>query len=128
YELAVTQGIPREADHLTAAEVLRGLHRGRDRTAIEVLNRYIENSDVVARLAKLRDRSWRDVRPGGGIAGPFFTGLATVLGAADSYREIAARQRVWTALIGDATPYNLGASVHGDVTAVPWSIVEIGLS
>ncbi|CPZ66175.1 Uncharacterised protein [Mycobacteroides abscessus] len=63
YELAVTKGIPREVDHLTAAEVLHDLHRGRDRTAIEVLNRHLENSDVVARLAKLRDRSWRDVRP-----------------------------------------------------------------
>ncbi|BAX99537.1 hypothetical protein MSTE_04243 [Mycobacteroides stephanolepidis] len=128
FELAVTKGVPQVADRHTATEVLHDLHRDRDRTAIEVLNRHVEDPDVVARLARLRDRSWRDVRPDDSITGPFFTGLTTVLGAADSHREMSARQRVWTALIADATPYNLGASAHGDAAALPWSIVDIGLS
>lgn len=127
FELAVTKGVPQKEDQHTATEVLHDLHRGRDRTAIEVLNRHVEDPAVVARLASLRDRSWRDVRPDDTITGPFFTGLVTVLGAAVSHREVTARQRVWTALIADATPYNLGASAHGAAT-VPWSIVEIGLS
>src|SRR4029079_6154105 len=37
-----------------------------------------------------------------------------------------ARQRVWSALIADATPYNFGAKARG-ATGLPWSIVEIGL-
>jgi hypothetical protein len=41
---------------------------------------------------------------------------------------MSARQRVWAALIADTTPYNLGASAHGDAAALPWSIVDIGLS
>lgn len=127
FELAVTKGVPQQEDQHTATEVLHDLHRGRDRTAIEVLNRHVEDPAVIARLATLRDRSWRDVRPDDTITGPFFTGLVTVLGAAGSHREMTARQRVWTALIADATPYNLGASAHG-AAAVPWSIVEIGLS
>lgn len=128
FELAVTKGVPAGGDRQTAAEVLHDLHRGRDRTAIEVLNRHVEDPDVLVRLAKLRDRSWRDVRPDGTISGPFFTGLVTVLGAAGNHREVTARQRVWTALIADATPYNLGASAHGATAAAPWSIVDIGLS
>ena len=35
---------------------------------------------------------------------------------------------MWSALIGDATPYNLGAAVRRAATAVPWSLVDIGLS
>lgn len=128
FELAVTKGVPQVVDQSTATEVLQDLHRGRDRTAIEVLNRHIEDPDVVARLVGLRDRSWRDVRPDDTITGPFFAGLTTVLGAARSHREMTARQRVWTALIADATPYNLGASVHGAGGTLPWSIVDIGLS
>ncbi|MGH3724027.1 MAG: hypothetical protein ACRDUS_07840 [Mycobacterium sp.] len=128
FELAVTKGVPQVADQRIAAEVLHDLHSGRDRTGIEVLNRHIEDPDVVAKLARLRDRSWRDVRPADTITGPFFTGLSTVLGAVGSHREEAARQRVWAALIADATPYNLGASAHRAVANLPWSIVEIGLS
>ncbi|WP_083335670.1 hypothetical protein [Mycobacteroides saopaulense] len=128
FELAITKGVPQLADQRTAIEVLQDLHRGRDRTAIEVLNRHVQDPAVVARLARLRDRSWRDVRPDDSITGPFFTGLATVLGAASGHREMTARQRVWAALVADATPFNLGASVHETVGTVPWSIVEIGLS
>ncbi|MFA4080704.1 hypothetical protein ONA92_03230 [Mycobacteroides salmoniphilum] len=128
FELAVTKGFPQVEDQRTATVVLHDLHHDRDRTAIEVLNRHVDDPDVVARLATLRDRSWRDVRPDDTITGPFFTGLTTVLGAASSHREMSARQRVWTALIADATPYNLGASAHGTVATLPWSIVEIGLS
>ncbi|WP_134082332.1 hypothetical protein [Mycobacteroides salmoniphilum] len=128
FELAVTKGVPQVEDQRTATDVLHDLHHDRDRTAIEVLNRHVDDPDVVARLATLRDRSWRDVRPDDTITGPFFTGLTTVLGAASGYREMSARQRVWTALIADATPYNLGASAHGTVATLPWSIVEIGLS
>ena len=39
-----------------------------------------------------------------------------------------ARQRVWSALVADATPYNLGAAAHCDCSGLPWSIVELGLS
>ncbi|WP_134206634.1 hypothetical protein [Mycobacteroides salmoniphilum] len=128
FELAVAKGVPQVEDQRTATDVLHDLHHDRDRTAIEVLNRHVDDPDVVARLATLRDRSWRDVRPDDTITGPFFTGLTTVLGAASGHREMSARQRVWTALIADATPYNLGASAHGTVATLPWSIVEIGLS
>jgi hypothetical protein len=62
------------------------------------------------------------------MTGPFFAGLATVLGPAESHRAAAARQRVWSALIADATPYNLGATAHTRPAELPWSIVEVGLS
>ena len=49
-------------------------------------------------------------------------------GAGPSRRTNAtvARQRVWSALVADATP-NLGAAAHR-TAAMPWSIVELGLS
>ena len=110
------------------------IHRGRDRTAIEVLHEYVANPEVVARLADQLDRSWRDVRPGvtsENLADPFLAELATVLGPANSHRAAAARQRVWSAVIADATPYNLGAlarSERPEKATLPWSIVELGLS
>ncbi len=39
FELAVTKGPPAQHDRGSAAAVLRDIHRGRDRTAIEVLQR-----------------------------------------------------------------------------------------
>ncbi len=51
-----------------------------------------------------------------------------MLGPAEGHRDAAARQRVWSALIADATPYNLGAKAHSADTELPWSIVELGLS
>ena len=60
--------------------------------------------------------------------GPFLAGLTTVLGSADGHNAAVARQRVWSALIADATPYNFGAKAHHAVPDLPWSIVEIGLS
>ncbi|MGO9745294.1 MAG: hypothetical protein ACLPPT_03715, partial [Mycobacterium sp.] len=45
-----------------------------------------------------------------------------------SHRAAAARQRVWAAMIADATPYNLGALAHTEADGLPWSIVELGLS
>ena len=72
--------------------------------------------------------SWRDVRAGPDITGPFLAGLTTVLGPADGHSAAAARQRVWSALIADATPYNLGAKARSAAAELPWSIVEIGLS
>jgi hypothetical protein len=128
FELAVTKGPPAPRDHQTASAVLGDIHRGRDRTAIEVLHRYTANPDVVARLADQLGRSWRDVRPGETVTGPFLAELATVLGPANSHRAAAARQRVWSAVIADATPYNLGALAHVETAALPWSIVELGLS
>jgi hypothetical protein len=128
FELAVTSGAP-AADVRTAAEsVLRGVHDDRDRTAIEVLNRYVDGEQVVTQLSHQLERSWRDVRPGDTIAGPFLGGLTTVLGATDGYNDERARQRVWSALIADATPYNFGARARADDAGLPWSIVDIGLS
>jgi hypothetical protein len=128
FELAVTKGAPAPQDHETAAAVLRGIHHGRDRTAIEVLNQYAANPEVVATLTDQLDRSWRDVRAGETVTGPFLAELSTVLGPANSHRATAARQRVWSAVIADATPYNLGALARIESAELPWSIVEIGLS
>jgi hypothetical protein len=131
FELAVTKGAPAPQDHETAAAVLSDIHRGRDRTAIEVLHEYVASPEIVATLADQLDRSWRDVRADDTSdhhAGPFFAELTTVLGPANSHRAAAARQRVWSAAIADATPYNLGALARAETAQLPWSIVEIGLS
>src|SRR5689334_716435 len=128
FELAVTRGAPSDDDHGAATTVLQAIHADRDRTAIEVLNQFVADSQVVAKLSEQLRHSWRDVRTGGEIAGPFMSGLTTVLGPAASHRDTVARQRVWSALIADATPYNLGAKAHDAATGLPWSIVELGLS
>jgi hypothetical protein len=128
FELAVTKGPPAPLDHQTASAVLGDIHQGRDRTAIEVLHQYTATPDVVAKLADQLDRSWRDVRADDTVTGPFLAELATVLGPANSHRAAAARQRVWSAVIADATPYNLGALAHVETAALPWSIVKLGLS
>ena len=128
FELAVTNGLPAQQDRETAAAVLGTIHAGRDRTAIEVLHQYVANPDVVAKLADQLDRSWHDVRPGETATAAFLAELSTVLGPADSHRTAVARQRVWSTMIGDATPYNLGALAHIDSERLPWSIVELGLS
>ncbi|MBO0680658.1 hypothetical protein JRC04_24600 [Mycolicibacterium sp. S2-37] len=128
FELAVTRGAPGPDDGATAAAVLRDVHGDRDRTAIEALNRHIEDERVVAALSEQLLRSWTDVVDDGAITGPFLSGLATVLGPADSHRAAAARQRVWSALIADATPHNLGARARSAPADLPWSIVDVGLS
>ncbi|OBK71091.1 hypothetical protein [Mycobacterium sp. 1274761.0] len=128
YELAVTKGPPSDTDQETAAAVLRDIHSDRDRTAIEVLNRFVADKQVIAKLSAQLGHSWRDVRAGTEITGPFLSGLTTVLGPAASHRDTVARQRVWSALIADATPYNLGAKAHSSAADLPWSIVELGLS
>lgn len=128
FELAVTRGAPASDRADVAAEVLADLHQGRDRTATEALNRYVAEPHVVDRLRRQLDRSWADVVASDAITGPFFAGLATVLGPADSHRAEAARQRVWSALVADATPYNLGAGMRHADAELPWSIVEIGLN
>lgn len=128
FELAVTRGAPAGDSARVAAEVLADLHEGRDRTAIEALNGYVVDPQVVDRLRRQLQRSWDDVVPSDAITGPFFAGLATVLGSADSHRAEAARQRVWSALVADATPYNLGAAARRPQAGLPWSIVDIGLS
>jgi hypothetical protein len=128
FELAVTSGAPGQPGHPTPEAVLREIHQVRDRTAIEVLNRYVAEPRVIAGLARQCDRSWRDVVPDDAITGPFLAGLSTVLGPADGHRAAGARQRVWLALIADATPFNLGARARNPVPELPWSIVEIGLS
>jgi hypothetical protein len=127
FELAVTKGAPTKAD-TSAESVLREIHDDRDRTAIEVLNRYVGDQRAIARLSEQMYRSWSDVQPGTEITGPFLAGLTTVLGKAATHSEQTARQRVWQALIGDAAPYNLGASAHHPDMELPWSIVELGLS
>ncbi|OBG98634.1 hypothetical protein A5697_15670 [Mycobacterium sp. E3251] len=128
FELAVTKGPPAPQDRETAAAVLGDVHQGRDRTAIEVLNQYVANPEAVAKLADQLDHSWRDVRPGDTVTAPFLAELATVLGPANSHRSATARQRVWSAMIADATPYNLGALARVEAAELPWSIVELGLS
>lgn len=128
YELAVTGGMPAADDHATAESVLRRIHDDRDRTAIEVLNRFVASEQVVVTLSRQLERSWRDVRPGNTIAGPFLAGLTTVLGDAKGHNAEMARQRVWAALIADATPYNLGARARVELVELPWSIVDVGLS
>lgn len=126
FELAVTKGAP--SGDGDAAAVLRDVHADRDRTGIEVLNQFVADPQVVAKLSEQLKHSWRDVRAGGEISGPFLSGLSTVLGPAKGHREAVARQRVWSALIADATPYNFGAKAHDTATDLPWSIVELGLS
>lgn len=126
FELAVTRGGP--DDPSDAVAVLHDIHRGRDRTAVEVLNEHVRDPQVTSRLQRQLDRSWRDVCPANSISEPFFSGLATVLGPAESHGAEAARQRVWSALLADATPYNLGARARLAGAALPWSIVAIGLS
>jgi hypothetical protein len=128
FELAVTKGAPVEGDSDTAVSVLRDVHDDRDRNAIEVLNRHIADEPTVRALAAQIERSWADVRPTPAITDPFLAGLVTVLGDAISHGEYAARQRIWTALVADATPYNLGARAHYAEPDLPWSLTTIGLS
>jgi hypothetical protein len=128
FELAVTRGAPSDADSDAATTALRGIHDDRDRTAIEVLNQFVSDHQVIAKLDEQVRHSWRDVRAGTEITGPFLSGLTTVLGPAESHRESVARQRVWSALIADPTPYNLGANAHDVTASLPWSIVDLGLS
>ena len=131
FELAVTKGPPAPLDRDTVTAVLGDIHRGRDRTAIEVLREYVAGPQTVAALADQLDRSWRDVRAdeaGEDLVGPLLAGLSTVLGPATSHRASAARQRVWSAVIAGAAPYNLGALIRVSAAEMPWSIVEIGLS
>ncbi len=127
FELAVTKGPPTPQDYPAAAAVLGEIHRDRDRTAIEVLHRYVADGDVLTTLAEQLERSWRDVRAGDAVIDPFRAELGTVLGAAGSHGAAAARQRVWSAMITDLAPYNLGALARTDAR-LPWSIVELGLS
>lgn len=128
FELAVTRGAPPAEAGSVAAAILSDLHDDRDRTAIERLNEYVDDAWVVSGLTRQLERSWRDVTPGAGLDGPFLAGLGTVLGAADGHTARAARQRVWTALIADSTPYNLGARARSEFAELPWSVVEVGLS
>jgi hypothetical protein len=128
FELAVAKGAPAEQDFAAAEAVLREIHSDRDRTAIEVLNQYAATPGVVKELADQLVRSWRDIRAGTEAEESFFAGLATILGPADGHRARTARQRVWTALIADPTPYNVGARAHDRADGLPWSICEVGLS
>ncbi|MEB3982813.1 hypothetical protein OQ968_16255 [Mycobacterium sp. 663a-19] len=130
FELAVTKGPPAPQDRETAAAILSEIHLGRDRTAIEVLHQYVASPDVVAALTEQLERSWRDVRASetATAAGPFLNELGTALGRADGHSAKAARQRAWSAVIADPAPYNLGALARTETAALPWSIVELGLS
>lgn len=128
FELAVRKGAPSAQDRDTAELYLRDIHSDRDRTAIEVLNQHVDDDDVIAALSAQLVESWHDVVAGTEITGPFLAGLTTVLGRADGHNATVARQRVWSALVADATPYNLGAAAHREGASLPWSIVELGLS
>nr|VTO99960.1 hypothetical protein BIN_B_03233 [Mycobacterium riyadhense] len=128
FELAVTKGAPEAQDRDTPAAVLHEIHHGRDRTAIEALNEYVASSEIVATLSDQLERSWRDVRASDTVIEPFLAELTTVLGPATTHNAATARQRVWSAMIADATPYNLGALARADAAELPWSIVNLGLS
>lgn len=132
FELAVNKGAPTASDRDAAAAILHDVHQGRDRTAIEVLHEYVASSSVVSALSKQLDLSWRDVRAENTVLEPFLAELATVLGPAGgatrSHNAATGRQRVWSAVIADATPYNLGALIRTDEAELPWSIVKLGLS
>ncbi|MCV7146036.1 hypothetical protein [Mycobacterium riyadhense] len=128
FELAVTKGAPEAQDRDTPAAVLHEIHHGRDRTAIEVLNEYVASSEIVATLSDQLERSWRDVRASDTVIEPFLAELTTVLGPATTHNAATARQRVWSTMIADATPYNLGALARADAAELPWSIVNLGLS
>ncbi|TGD88309.1 hypothetical protein BayCH28_11170 [Mycolicibacterium sp. CH28] len=128
FELAVTRGAPGANGLPTATDALRTIHDDRDRTAVEVLNQHLADPAALARLTAQVQRSWADIRAGESISGPFLAGLTTVLGYTEGHRGAVARQRVWSALIADATPYNLGAHAHTEPARLPWSIVELGLA
>lgn len=128
FELAVTEGAPDQGDSATAAAALHAVHHDRDRTTVEALNHYLANPAVLAKLERQLQRSWTDVCADDTITGPFFAGLTTVLGPAEGHTASVARQRVWTALIADATPYNLGALARGDHSRLPWSVTALGLA
>jgi hypothetical protein len=131
FELAVTKGPPGQQDPELAAAVLVDIHQGRDRTAIEVLHEYVASPDMVAMLTDQLDRSWRDVRAPEttpATVALFLAELGTVLGPTKSHSAATARQRVWSAVIADATPYNLGALARIESSGLPWSIVDLGLS
>ncbi|AQT80019.1 hypothetical protein B1R94_13195 [Mycolicibacterium litorale] len=128
FELAVTKGAPAKDGAEVAAAALRAVHDDRDRTAVEVLNHHLADPLVIARLSRQLHSSWADVHPDATISGPFFAGLTTVLGDTATHREHVARQRVWTALVADATPYNLGAQGRLVDARLPWSIVALGLT
>jgi hypothetical protein len=128
YELAVTRGAPAADAEAVADTALRDVHSDRDRTAGAVLDRYIAAPDTLSALARQLDRSWRDVRPGTTITGAFLSGLTTILAESGDHRARAARQRVWSALVADDTPFNLGARARQNPAEVPWSFVDIGLT
>jgi hypothetical protein len=128
FELAVTRGGPTPQDRETPAAVLRDIHQGRDRTAIEVLNQYVANPDVVAMLTGQLNRSWDDVHADDVVIEPFLARLTTVLGPAGSHGAAVARQRAWSAVVADTAPYCLGALARVERAELPWSIVELGLS
>ena len=128
FELAVTKGAPALQDREAAAAVLQDVHQGRDRTAIEVLNDYVADPRVLAALSAQLQRSWRDVRAEATVLEPFLAELTTVLGPANTHNATMARQRVWSAMIEDPAPYQLGALARVADVELPWSIVDLGLS
>jgi len=128
FELAVTSGAPGADGGQRAATALRAVHDDRDRTGVEVLNEHVASPQVLTRLSAQLHRSWADVHADDSIIGPFLAGLTTVLGPAEGHRACVARQRVWSALIADATPHNLGARARTQPSVLPWSILDLGLT
>jgi hypothetical protein len=128
YELAVTRGAPADDAEAVADAVLQDVHSDRDRTAGAVLDRYLDAPQTLSMLSRQLDRSWRDVRPGTTITGPFLSGLSTVLADSGDHRARAARQRVWAALVADEAPFNLGARARQKSGELPWRIVDLGLT
>lgn len=127
FELASGRGTPDPGDTEAAAAVLRDIHDDRDRTAAQRLTEYLSDPRVIDELSRQLESSWRDVRAGRELPGPFLAGLTTALGQAQTHTAQTARQRVWSALVADAAAYNLGARMRDEFADTPWSIVEIGL-
>lgn len=119
FELAATRGEPGQDDSPVVVEALRDVHGDRDRTAVERLHEYLADPAVLETLSRQLDAGWDDVRAGSEPSAPFLAGLTTVLGPSGGHNADAARQRVWTALIGDTTPYNFGARMRDASAAAP---------
>ncbi|KRF20613.1 hypothetical protein ASG90_18770 [Nocardioides sp. Soil797] len=130
FELAVTRGAP-AVDPVEVAEVadavLREVHDGQHHHAVEALDDLMEDPGAVAVLAAQVEQSWDDIRSGPADVTGFFERLPAVHQDASNHQQRRARQQVWSTLVTDDAPYELGVRIrrpHGDV---PWSVGDLGL-
>ena len=129
FELAVTRGAPSDAGSRRGDDGAAGHSRRprphRHRGAQPVRERPAGRRETL-RAAR---HSWRDVRAGTEITGPFLAGLTTVLGPAESHRDSVGPS---AGLVGAdrrcRRRTTSGANAHDATTSLPWSIVDLGLS